>query len=146
MLSHIFAMMVVKVKEEGTIFENSPERTQADVKHEFVPEIRVASMILTEPETVDKFREVSSKLKQDDQRFGSRVTRSSDHKRELPPLSVEPVKRVRTDPVENQPLLLRDEQVKEFTYGLSPAEPTQVPESTWGKWVRSLLFCCWRQH
>jgi hypothetical protein len=141
--------MVVKIKGEGTIFENSPKKTQADVKHEFVPEIRVASRILNEPETMGKFREVSSKLKQDDQRLRSRLSRSQEGKRELPPQSVmqpdELAKRVRTDAVEHRPLLLRDDKMKAPTYGLTLSEGDQEPEARCKRWVRYVFFCCWKQ-
>lgn len=55
--------MVIRVDEQGTVYENSPKKTKADVRHEFVPEIRVASRILTEPETLDKLKGVSERLR-----------------------------------------------------------------------------------
>ena len=142
--------MVVKVRGEGTIFENSPKKTQADVRHEFVPEIKVASMILTDPDQVDKFREVSSKLKQDDIRLRS-TSKPSEIKRELSHqsgfTSSEPVKRVKVsaDEIERRPLLARDDRIKEAPYVLDPGSNNSNPESRLRRWARSFLFCCFRQ-
>ena len=66
-------VMVVKVGAEGTVFENSPKMTRADVRHELVPEIRVASKILNQPETAEKLREVSQKLKTEDGKIRGRM-------------------------------------------------------------------------
>jgi hypothetical protein len=51
------------------VFENSPKETRADVRHEIIPEIKVASRILKQPETVDKLREVSQRIKQEDEKI-----------------------------------------------------------------------------
>lgn len=51
------------------VFENSPKETRADVRHEIIPEIRVASRILKQPETVDKLREVSQRIKREDEKI-----------------------------------------------------------------------------
>lgn len=54
------------------VFENSPKETRADVRHEIIPEIKVASRILKQPETVDKLREVSQRIKQEDEKIKGR--------------------------------------------------------------------------
>jgi len=56
------------------VFENSPKQTRADVRHELVPEISVASQILTEPATQGKLREVSSRLKTEDAKWKGRFS------------------------------------------------------------------------
>ena len=59
--------MILKRGEE--VFENSPKKPKADVRHEIIPEIDVASRILQQPETADKLREVSKKIKLEDEKW-----------------------------------------------------------------------------
>lgn len=65
---------VLVQKDATVVFENSPKQTLADVKHELIPEISVASKILTQPETKVKLREVSSRLKEEDAKYKGRFS------------------------------------------------------------------------
>jgi hypothetical protein len=62
--------MVVREEE---VFENSPKKTRADVRHEIVPEIRIASRILQQPETKDKLREVNKRIRLEDEKMKGRA-------------------------------------------------------------------------
>lgn len=57
------------VQKDALVFENSPKQTLADVRHELVPESDVASKILTQPETMVKIQQVSSRLKTQDAKW-----------------------------------------------------------------------------
>jgi hypothetical protein len=142
--------MVIRVSEEGTIFENSPQKPRADVLYEFVPEICVASRILTDPVAVDKFREISMKLKEDDMRLRAipriDTERWADH--QIPKSCKDPVSEIRmrgapqkTPHNERQPLLSAGQTV-EINYVVDRPEIDQ-PRATWSKpWT--VFLCCWR--
>ena len=72
-------MTVIQEGKHGaeTVFENSPKKTQADVRHEIVPEIRAASQLLKEPETVHKLREVNKKITLEDEKWKGKVFNGS---------------------------------------------------------------------
>ena len=145
--------MVIKVRDDGTVFENSPMKTHADVRHEFVPEISVASQILNQPETVDRFRKVTLKIKHEDRRIIS-AREKADNKRDIPTpspdnierASEDSVKRFRVDEYADSLALLSDHDgPKLLRYDAinMPSPETSQPESCWRRWGRTVFFCCW---
>lgn len=145
--------MVIRVDEQGTVYENSPKKTQADVRHEFVPEIRIASRILNEPETLDKLKEVSQRLKEVDFKYRGKVhipaatTQSeeigSGQKRKRGSLieSSPPRDDVR---IEQRSLFISDRmQFSYVNYVLDDQGPARTPDRGWMEWFRSVLLCCW---
>ena len=147
---------------EGTVFENSPKETRADVIHELVPEIRVASRILNERETVEKLREVSQKLKSEDLRMrgktftsrgwvntpvllGAETDRASSPSHSSSGLLADDRMALSSDnsfyaaKYSGSPLRLRRESPSE----IPETAPVETRTNDWKVTVRKLLCCCW---
>ena len=53
----------IEQTDKETVFHNEPADQDADVVHQIIPEIRVAREIFQVPETAEKLKEVSRKIK-----------------------------------------------------------------------------------
>lgn len=139
--------MVIRVGEDGTVFENSPTKTNADVRHEFVPEISIASRILNEPNTADRFREVSLRLKH------QAATANWDIKRNTPTQGPpdgsvvrESVKRVRKGASCERKALLPERDIhKLIVYDVTSIPPSESTpsKSFWRRCAETVFSCCW---
>lgn len=136
-------VMVVKVGAEGTVFENSPKMTRADVRHELVPEIRVASKILNQPETAEKLREVSQKLKTEDGKIrGRMLTNRGWVNTPIPDdrMALNADSAFIAEKYSGSPLRLRRDVVEAAAEHERLLDPRK---ESWKANVKKLLCCCW---
>lgn len=154
--------MVIRVDEQGTIYENSPKKTRADVRHEFIPEIKVASRILSEPETLDKLKGVSERLRKVDgpstglsspQEQASRLKSRPKRKLDTTEISASsPIVDSRMDSNVHSPDLVGNidrgrlllTKTSRFKYYVLDDDPRgDSRENGRWAWLRNCLSCCW---
>jgi hypothetical protein len=153
----------IQQTDKETVFFNQPADQDADVVHEIIPEIRVAKEIFKVPETAEKLKEVSRKIKVVDNEL--RIRRSGTNGRVGAP-SISPVSAESGSPDSVEPTYHSadeskgvDETIASTAVGseissesvglvddkLSPTVvPNEGSETTPHKWSFSdVCFMCW---